>query len=288
MSRPDFSIIIVNWKVRALLEKCLDSIYKNDQGINLEVIVVDNDSRDGTSEMVMMQYPEVKMIALAHNSGFAKANNLAISQARGKYLFVLNPDTEILPNFFSITKQFLDNHPAVSIMGPKILNPDKTLQLSIRKFPNLLSQVFIMLKLRNILVDSKLLANYLLLDFDYSKEQDVEQIMGAAMVIRSEVLDKIGLFDERFFVWFEEIDLCKRAHQAGFRIRYFPDAQIIHHGGSSFNKSKVFYKQLIFNNSLIKYFFKHKPIWQLLVILFIVPINLFLTFLYVIFIYDKE
>ncbi len=288
MSRPDFSIIIVNWKVRALLEKCLDSIYKNSQDINLEIIVVDNDSRDGTSEMMMMQYPDAKMIALAHNSGFAKANNLAINQAKGKYLFILNPDTEVLPDFFSITKQYLDNHPDVSIMGPKILNPDKTLQLSIRKFPNLLSQVFIMLKLRNILVDSKLLANYLLFDFDYDKEQDVEQIMGAAMVIRRETFDKIGLFDERFFVWFEEIDLCKRTHQAGFRIRYFPGAQIIHHGGSSFNKSKVFYKQLIFDSSLIKYFFKHKPIWQLLVILLIVPINLFLTLLYVIFLYNKE
>lgn len=288
MSRPDFSIIIVNWKVRALLEKCLFSIYQNNTEANFEIIVVDNDSRDGTSEMVMVQFPKVKMIALTHNSGFARANNLAIQQARGKYLFILNPDTEVLPNFFEKSKQYLDHHPEVSIMGPKILNPDKTLQLSVRRFPNLLSQALIMLKLRNVLVDNKLLSNYLLFNFDYTKEQDVEQIMGAAMLIRSEVLDKIGLFDERFFVWFEEIDLCKRAHQAGFRIRYFPDAQIIHHGGSSFNKSKVFYKQLIFNNSLIKYFFKHKPIWQLLVILFIVPINLFLTFLYVIFIYDKE
>lgn len=288
MSRPDFSIIIVNWKVRALLEKCLFSIYQNNQEANFEIIVVDNDSRDGASEMVMIQFPKVKMIALTHNSGFARANNLAMKQAKGKYLFILNPDTEVLPDFFVNSKKYLDNNKEVSIMGPKILNPDKTLQLSVRRFPNLLSQIFIMLKLRNILVDNKLLANYLLFDFDYTKEQNVEQIMGAAMIIRREVVQKIGLFDERFFVWFEEIDFCKRAYEAGFKIRYFPGVQIIHHGGSSFNKSKVFYKQIIFNNSLLRYFFKHKPLWQYLVILFLIPINLFLTLLYVIFLYNKE
>ena len=108
------------------------------------------------------------------------------------------------------------------------------------------------------------------------------------MVIRPQVFDKIGLFDEKFFIWFEEVDLCRRARQAGIKIKYFPGATIIHQGGASFSKRNVIRKQLIFNKSLLYYFFKHKPLWQSLIIFLLVPVNIILTFIYVIFLQNKQ
>ena len=120
MSKPDLSIIIVNWKVRALLEKCLNSILQNKDGLNLEIIVVDNDSKDGTSEMIMIEYDDVTMVALPKNIGFAAANNLALKQATSDIIFLLNPDTEINPGFFGKIKEYMDNNPRVDMVGPKI------------------------------------------------------------------------------------------------------------------------------------------------------------------------
>ena len=287
-NKPEISVIIVNWKVRPLVEKCLDSIIANSAGIDVEIIVVDNDSRDGTSEMVMAEYPDVRMIALPRNHGFAAANNLALKQARGKYLFFLNPDTRVTPDFLSKMLAYIKDHPEVGIVGPKILNSDRSLQLSVRRFPDLFSQILILLKLKNVLINNKFLANYLFGDFDYEKEQSVDQIMGAAMVMRREVMDKIGRFDQKFFIWFEEVDICKRAQKAGYKVNYYPEASIIHYGGSSFEKQMIMWKQLVFNKSLLYYFWKHKPIWQWFILLLFMPINLALTFLYVIFLESKN
>ena len=313
MSKPDLSIIIVNWKVRALLEKCLNSVLKNSDNLNLEIIVVDNDSQDGTSEMIMMDYEEVIMIALPKNIGFAAANNLALKQAKSELIFLLNPDTEINPGFFAKIKEYMDNNPAVAIVGPKIVNPDGSLQLSIRRSPSLISQVFTLLKLQNILGSekdldsyvtkaflpllfkirkrfskSKTIPYYLAADFDYQKEQKVEQLMGAAMLIRRAVFEKIGYFDERFFIWFEEVDFCERARKNGLEIRYFPAVSIIHYGGASFSQKNSLRKQLIFNKSLLHYFFKHQPFWQTIVIILLIPVNIVLTLIYVIFLQNKE
>ena len=288
MSKPDISVIIVNWKVRKLLAKCLDSILENSYGFNLEIFVVDNDSIDGTPEMIMVKYPKVKMICLHKNYGFAKANNLAIKQARADCIFLLNPDTEILPGFFSNILNYLNNNPIVGIVGPKILNNDGSLQPSIRRFPDILSQILVMLKLRNVLGDNKFLDHYLAKDFDYDQEQEVEQIMGAAMIIRREVIERIGMLDEKYFVWFEEVDYCQRANKAGFTIKYFPGTVLIHAGGSSFGQQLVFKNQLVFDRSLLWYFWKHKPFWQWLIVVFLVPINLILTLIYVLFLQKQE
>jgi GT2 family glycosyltransferase len=313
MSKPDLSIIIVNWKVRALLEKCLDSILQNKDGLNLEIIVVDNDSKDGTSEMIMVEYADVTMIALPKNIGFAAANNLALKQASSDLIFLLNPDTEINPGFFGQIKEYMDNNPQVAIVGPKIFNPDGTLQFSIRRSPTLISQLVTLLKLQNILSSDKDLKNYvarpfltpilkirkffsknkiipyyLAEAFDYNKEQSVEQIMGAAMVIRRSVFDKIGFFDEGFFIWFEEVDFCNRALKKALTIKYFPMASIIHYGGESFSQKNSLPKQLIFDKSLLYYFLKQKPFWQFLVVLLLVPINILLTLIYVVFIQSKD
>lgn len=313
MQPADIAVIIVNWKVRALLEKCLNSIGANSDGFQIQIFVVDNDSKDGTSEMIMMEYPAVKMIALPKNIGFAAANNLALKQAQARYYLLLNPDTQIMPGFFSAAVNYLKEHPEVGIVGPQILNSDGSLQLSVRRSPDLLSQSLTLLKMQNIMASegplekyvvrlfvplfyklrkalsgNHIMPYYLAKDFDYDKEQTVEQIMGAAMIIRPEVFHKIGYFDERFFIWFEEVDFCRRARQAGMIIKYLPQARILHQGGASFSKRNAIRKQFIFNRSLLYYFFKHKPFWQWLIILLLIPINILLTFIYVAFIQNKQ
>lgn len=280
MKEAEISIVIVNWKVRPLLEKCLKSILADTVDFVTEIFVVDNDSRDGTPEMIMAEYPQVTMIALPYNRGFAKANNLALRQASGKYIFLLNPDTEVQLGFFKTIIKYFETHPQIGMLGPRVLNSDFSLQASVRRFPSLFSQIIILLKLRNFKFGKLLLAKHLAKDFDYNQEQDAEQIMGAAMAITRTAFEKIGYLDEKFFIWFEEVDYCKRAHQKGVTIRYLPTASILHHSGASFKKHKIFRKQLFFNASLLYYFFKHQPIWQTCIILLVLPINLVLTALY--------
>ncbi len=302
----DISIIIVNWRVRHLVEKCLDSIRAQESGINLKTIIVDNYSNDGIAEMLMLNYPEVKYTGLIKNYGFAKANNLALGQATGKYICLLNPDTELKPGFLAGVLKYFSANSDVDIIGPRLLNTDGSLQYSVRRLPSLSSQIFTLLKLQNIInpqVDlngilpkyflgfGKLLRrlfakarvslDYLASDFDYNKEQVVEQLMGAAIICRAEVFKKIGNLDEKFYIWFEEVDFCKRAQEAGLVIKYVPELEVIHHGGQSFAQAPNLRKQLIFDRSLIYYFWKHNPKWQAIILVLLTPINLFLTLIYV-------
>jgi len=283
MDRPDISIIIVNWKVKDLLQSCINSILSYKDNYNIDIFVVDNDSCDGSVEMLKADYPEVKLIALDKNIGFGSANNLAIKQARADYIFLLNPDTEVTKDFFKNILQYTKNNPSVDIVGPKIINDDGSKQASVRRNPDLFSQILVLLKLTNIPGANKFLDHYFFKNFDYNKEQAVDQIMGAAMFIKRSVFNKIDAFDEKFFVWFEEVDLCKRAKSFGLDIRYFPGAYIIHHGGESFSKSNILKKQKMFNKSLLYYFSKHKPLWQTTIILLLVPVNIILTLSYVLF-----
>ena len=283
----DISIIIVNWKVRLLLKKCLDSILKYKDDLDIEIFVIDNDSKDGSPKMITTNYPEVNMIALKSNYGFAKANNLGLKRAKGKYLLLLNPDTEITKDFFKKVIKYLDKHTDIGILGPQILNPDKSKQDSVRRFPTFFSQILVLLKLKNILSNNKFLTHYLHKSFDYNKIQKVDQVMGAAFFIRRSVLDKIGLLDENFFIWFEEVDYCKRANKFGFVVKYFSEANIIHKGGASFNKQSVIKNQMIFNKSLLRYFKKHKFIIEYLFLLLLIPINILLTYIYAIFFKKK-
>ncbi|MDD5749528.1 MAG: glycosyltransferase family 2 protein [Patescibacteria group bacterium] len=288
MARADFSIIIVNWKVRDLLDRCLASILADAGDLTLEIIVVDNNSQDGSLKMLAQKYPQIKVLALEKNFGFAKANNLALAKASGSYIVLLNPDTEIVPGFFGQSKAYLESNPEVVIFGPKLLNPDASIQASVRSLPDWRSQILILLKLKNIPLAKKFFQAYLLPDFDYDREQPVDQIMGAAIVARAEVLKSLNFFDERFFIWFEEVDLCYRAKKNGWLLKYFPGASVVHYGGQSFGQANTLKKQMIFNKSLLYYFYKHQPRWQYLLIALFLPLNFILTLFYVIFLQSKR
>jgi len=253
----DLSIIIVSWNVKELLKKCLASIEKNQGQLDSEIFVIDNASGDGSAKMVKTDFPQIKLIANQTNRGFAAANNQGIKQSQGKYILLLNPDTEILPNALSAMINFMDQNAEIGISGCKLLNPDKTLQFSVRRFPRLKAIILIFLKLAKIWPHNKTLNHYLARDFDYTAAQPVDQVMGAFFLIRQKVIEAIGLLDEKFFIWFEEVDFCRRAKLAGWEVWYYPQAKIIHHGGQSFKQQLTLKKQWQFFQSAFYYFRKY-------------------------------
>jgi len=273
------SIVILNWKVRELLRKCLVSIYEHTAGVDFEVFVVDNDSRDGSVEMVLTEFPQVTLIANNVNGGFAKGNNQGLEQAQGDFVLLLNPDTELQDNALPEMINVLQEHPEAGICGPQLLNTDGSPQNSVRRFPDFCSQALVMLKLHNFLPQLSPVRRYFAADFDYSREQPVDQVMGAAFMIRRDVLEDIGKLDEDYFIWFEEVDYCRRAKDAGYEVLYTPRAQIIHHGGESFAQAFGPRKQGYLNDSLLKYFKKHHGFWSWLGLAALYPLSLGLAWL---------
>ncbi len=269
------SIIIVAWNVKDLLRRCLSSLFQTKQDIDFEVIVVDNASVDGTAKMVEQDFPQVKLIANHKNKGFAVACRQGVDIAGGDYLLFLNDDTQVFDHTLDKTVNYLKQHPRAGVLGCKILNPDGSLQPSVRKLPTLVDQLVVLSKLHNFF--PSLLAEYLQLDFDYQKSQAVEQVMGAYFLTPRIVWQKLGGFDPNFYLWFEEVDYCARAKQAGFEVVYFSEAAMIHQGGASFGQLKALPEQRIFNRSLLYYAKKHWPRWHYFLLWLFIPFNLFLT-----------
>ncbi len=272
------SVIIVSWNVKDFLKKCLTSIFLFIKEVDYEIILVDNASTDGSVEMVQKEFPKVKLIVNKKNFGFAQANNQGIKESKGKYLLILNPDTEFIDDRIKELIDFLERNSVVGAVGCQILNSDLSLQPSVRRFPSLKAMLAIQLKLPHLFT-VKAVNHYLAHDFDYRSPQKVEQIMGAFMLIPKTIFKKIGLFDEKFHVWFEEVDLCQRISKAGYQVFYNPAAKIVHYGGKSFQQLFSLKKQIIWNRSLSHYFYKHcfKISW--LVLWLIQPITWFLSFI---------
>lgn len=248
----DLSIVIINYNTSGLLKKCLASIYKNSSGLSLEVIVVDNASIDDSTQIVGSEFPRTKLIANKTNTGYAFANNQGIKVATGDFILLLNSDTEVLPDCLPAMVGYIKNHPRAGLAGCKLLNPDRTTQPSVRRSPRLWDQIVILTKLHNFFPAT--IKRYLYLDFDYTQEAEVEQIMGAFMLIRREVIKQIGVLDQNTFFWFEDIDYCNRARRAGWQVIYMPTAQIIHLKGYTADKHLALTKQKMFVKSLLYYF----------------------------------
>ncbi len=223
----------------------------------MEIFVVDNDSGDGTAEMIRTEFPQVKLTASAINLGFAKANNLALKQATGDHILLLNPDTELRADTLQSGIKFCQSHIDCGAVGPKMFYPDGSLQSSVRRWPTVWPILLMLFKLPKIFPHLKSIDNYLAIDFDYDRVQAVDQIMGAFMLMPRIIYDKIGGLDERFFAWFEEVDYCRRIAEAGYKIYYSPDFSIVHHGGKSFAQQAIITNQKVFFISALKYFLKY-------------------------------
>jgi len=269
----DLSIVIVSWNVRDHLQRCLESIQASEiqsaterlmssdrvpskPYLQVETIVVDNGSSDGSIEMVRGNFPKVCLIANEDNRGFSAANNQGIDVAQGRYVLLLNPDTEVLGDALATMVAFADANPDAAIVGPQLLNPDGTVQSSRRRLPSLLTAAFESTWLEPW-APRRLLEHYRVLDRPDHAIQDVDWITGAAMLVRRRAIEEVGLLDEGFFMYSEELDWCKRFREAGWRVVYLPTAQIVHHVGKS-SEQVVAARHIHFQTSKVRYFRKHE------------------------------
>lgn len=271
----DLSIIIVSWNSEASLRRCLKSVYAQTSDISFEVIVVDNASKDKTVQMVMNEFGAAAVIQNDRNRGFAAAVNQGLAVASGTYICLLNPDTEIRDRALEQLVSAMEQNPRIGVAGPHMLNEDGTTQPSVRRFPKLSDQLLIVSKLHLLRPDAKSLSRYLARDVDYSRSQEVEQVMGACFMMRRSVIEQIGALDETFFIWFEEVDYCRRVKErTELRVWYIADAHVVHIGGESFAKINNSTKQRWYNKSLRHYFWKHKHYGAYLVLILFWPISL--------------
>jgi len=288
----DLSIVIVSWNVCDLLQRCLRSIYTREAGsageaaggaegstaarsrtpagLALQVIVVDNASSDGSAKMVQEQFPNVRLVVNRSNRGFPAANNQGIAVADGRYVLLLNPDTEIKAHALTRLVDFGDQHPDVGIIGPQLLNPDGSVQSSRRRYPTLATAFLESTWLQPAITDLQshrvaagltaplhhVLQRYYVSDQPDDVIQDVDWITGAAMFARGEVIDEVGLMDEGFFMYSEELDWCRRFREAGWRVVYLPTAQVVHHVGKS-SEQVVAARHIHFQTSKVRYFRKY-------------------------------
>jgi GT2 family glycosyltransferase len=255
----DLSALIVNWNVRDLLRRCLQSVLTHSFPGSLEVIVVDNGSTDGSVEMVRTEFPQVHLIANPDNRGFTAANNQGLAVARGRYVLLLNPDTEVVDDALATMVAFVDTHPDVGVVGPQLLNPDGTVQSSRRRFPTLATALFESTWLQPY-APRRLLTRYYVLDRSDDEVQDVDWVTGAALMARREAIEQVGPLDEEFFMYSEELDWCRRFRAAGWRVVYLPTARVIHHEGKS-SEQVLPARHIHFQTSKVRYFRKyHGPV----------------------------
>jgi N-acetylglucosaminyl-diphospho-decaprenol L-rhamnosyltransferase len=257
--RPDLSIVIVSWNVRDLLQNCLLSIYPSNgrpDALAVETIVVDNASTDSSVEMVRQSFSQVMLIANADNRGFTGGNNQGIAAGRGRYVLLLNPDTEVLDDALSRMVAYMDAHPEVGALGPMLLDPDGSVQSSRRRFPTPATAFLESTILQSWLPRHRLLRDYYVLDEPDDAIVEVDWVTGACLLTRREALAQIGLLDDGYFMYSEELDWCRRAKAAGWKVIYYPTAQVIHHSGQSSEQVKAF-QVIRFNCSKIRYFHKY-------------------------------
>ena len=225
----DISIVIISWKMNELLQSCLQSIYKYTSGVNLEIIVIDNKSQDGTSEMIEDEFPEIILIRNKENRGVAPARNQGITIAKGKYVLILDADVELIENSILKLYEFMESNPDCGIVGSKLVSTERQLQFSCKRFPNLLSFIFRRLEYYNFIKNSKTLRYHTMQDWDHKEVKEVDYLIGACQFIRGEVIKKIGMYDDKIFYGPEDIDFCLRIWKAGWSVMYNPHTQIVHH-----------------------------------------------------------
>ena len=251
----DVSVIIVSWNAREYLLKCLDSL-ANPAGYTQEILVVDNASTDGSCEAVERQFPEVQLIRNAENVGFARGNNIAIRKAKGRYLALINSDVVVLDDCLPRLLQFMEENPRAGLVGPRILNPDRTLQARCRHFPTVWNNLCQIVGLSRLFPKCPFVSESFMRYWAHDDIRKVDVITGCFWFARREAVDAVGLLDEGFFFYGEDVDWCKRFHDAGWDVVFYPHAEAIHFGGASSRNAPVrFYLEL--QKADLRYWRKH-------------------------------
>ncbi len=226
----DLSILIVHYNTPRLLRQTLRGIRRSAPRLRYETIVVDNNPRSRVQDMVRREFPEVRVLVSERNLGFGGGMNKAMEAATGRYLVVFNPDIALFPGAMEHLVAFMDAHPDVGIVGPKLLNPDRSLQLSCYRFMEPKTILYRRLPvLRHSAAAKREMDRYLMLDWTHDQMRDVDYLLGACLVVRREAYEKVGGFDPQFFMYFEDQDLCRRMWLGGWRVVYDPGANMIHY-----------------------------------------------------------
>jgi len=256
-SQVDISIVIVNYNVKSYLSNLLDSLQKARKQLSVQIIVVDNASIDGSPAYLKAHYPDIELIENKRNIGFAKANNRALPLCRGKYTLIINPDTLVEEDTLVTMKTYMDNHPETGIATCSLLNADGTFSPDcIRTIPTPLSALFRVLGMEKFAQRHSWLPNYYISHTKPESPTEVPIISGSLMFCRTRLLNELNGFDEQFFMYFEDTDLCLRVKEKGYNLKFIPDTSVIHYRGKSTKKDRLDH-HLTFNKSLFKFYRKH-------------------------------
>lgn len=254
---PQLSIILVTWNSADEIQKCISSVINALSGLNAELIIIDNNSSDNSFELVnKISFPRLQTIRNSENLGYTKAVNQGIKLSSGKFLFLLNPDTVPEPESIKIMLNFLETNPAYGACAPLMKNPDGSVQYSVRNFPTYWRMFCEFSLLAYIFPKTKLFGSWKAKYLDYSKEQDIMQPMAAAFMVNKELTANIGNMDERYRMFFNDVDLCKKIYDSGFKIRLLPNAVVTHEHGASIKKDRANMIR-IWNDDGARYFEKH-------------------------------
>jgi GT2 family glycosyltransferase len=274
--RVELSIILVNYNTRALLRQCLESILGVTKMSPFEIIVVDNDSKDGSPEMLREHFPQVRLIANRENPGFSRANNQGIRASSGCFVLLLNTDTIVQENALETMIGFLEENPHVGVVGAKLLNEDMTIQAGSKAFPTPLTTFFGKQSLMTRWFPNNLLTRrYLICLFeDHSRPFEVDSVSGAAFMIRRETIEDVGLLDKGYFMYWEDVDWCYRIKKRSWKIYYHPHAPIIHLEGRSSNQRApgliIAYHKGVFRLFRKHYFKSYWSPWNLVTLVVLV------------------
>lgn len=229
----DVSAIVVNWNTKELLLQCLESLSSETKRCCLEIILVDNGSTDGSQKAVRETFPNVKLIQNQRNLGFAKANNIGILHSSGRYVCLVNSDIEVLNGCLNKLCNYMDRHPLIGITGPKTLNPDLSLRINCKEFPNLWNTFCRAVGLHRAFPRLSFFSEVLMRYFDHTSVRSVDVLPACFLMVRRESIDKVGMLDENFFFYGEDKDWCKRFKAAGWDVVFYPAAEVIHYAGKS-------------------------------------------------------
>lgn len=232
-AQPMVSVVIVSWNARQYLKQCLESLSARACRFPMEVLVVDNDSSDGSADMVEKDYPNCRLLRNETNLGFAKANNIGIKASTGRYVCLVNSDVRVLPDCITKLVDYCEAHAEVGMAGPRILGGDGKLQRSCRGFPTLWNMFCRSLALDSLFPSCRLFGGYLMPYWEHDTLEAVDILSGCFWIVRREALPKVGLLDEKFFMYGEDMDWCKRFRAGDWRIAFVPEAEAIHYGGAS-------------------------------------------------------
>lgn len=261
----ELSIIIVNYKQKGLVKQCIKGIEQSRISVPYEIIIVDNHSQDGCIEMLKQEFEHVITIASEKNGGFAYGNNLGIKKALGKYIMIMNPDVALTEGAIETMVEFLKIHPRCGIVGPRLIHPDGTIQYSCRCFPKTYTPLLRRTILGKISLAQKELRRYLMMDWGHGISKKVDWIFGACIMLKKEALEIVGIFDERFFLYFEDCDLCRRMWQHGFEVWYVAEVELVHYHQRLSDQRRgifsIFHKVTrVHIASAIKYFAKYRGV----------------------------